>query len=329
MMSTVTLYKQGKMRQVDPRRDLFEIADLVESSFQLDSDPEGRYVMRQIRSTAQKQQKEAERLGHSFFPGAPQGFVWEQDGRVMGNVSILPFGSLWKRIVLLANVAVAEELRGRGIASGLTRQALNQIRKQGTAEVWLQVRSDNHTAIRLYRDLGFESFSTVVQWQLQAPGLPAYHSIAPGWKLDKRKIQDWPLQREALNQAYPKEVRWHTPVDLDAFSPWHFLNPGRIFTAFGIKHFAVHQQGRTQALLSLVTGLERRDHLFLANPKDLPEALPLLVQAAIREAGSGRLLQLEYPAGRLEGELADLGFKLIRRLDWMRLKQEKAVFSAD
>ena len=56
----------------------------------------------------------------------------------------------------ITNVAVKEELRGRGIARALLLELLRQGEDRGAKAFLLEVRAGNAPAIRLYEGLGFE-----------------------------------------------------------------------------------------------------------------------------------------------------------------------------
>lgn len=55
----------------------------------------------------------------------------------------------------LGNIAVAEQWRGRGIATSLIQTVFDRARQRGVARVYLEVRISNATARRLYARLGF------------------------------------------------------------------------------------------------------------------------------------------------------------------------------
>lgn len=55
----------------------------------------------------------------------------------------------------LGNVAVAEEVRGRGVALALLDAAFSKLRDRGVRECFLEVRESNEAARRLYERLGF------------------------------------------------------------------------------------------------------------------------------------------------------------------------------
>src|ERR671919_3167426 len=84
------------------------------------------------------------------------GYVWEQDGRIIGNASLIPFRDHGKRVYLIANVATHPDYRRRGIGRALTERTMKQAHDKNAAAVWLHVRDDNPGAIHLYAGLGFQ-----------------------------------------------------------------------------------------------------------------------------------------------------------------------------
>ena len=60
----------------------------------------------------------------------------------------------------LANLAVAEEHRGRGIGSSLLDRALTHATSQGVESLFLEVRVSNESALGLYKGRGFVQISS-------------------------------------------------------------------------------------------------------------------------------------------------------------------------
>lgn len=56
----------------------------------------------------------------------------------------------------ITNVAVAEEFRGRQIGYQMLCRLLKEAKKQGVADITLEVRRSNRSARNLYRKLGFQ-----------------------------------------------------------------------------------------------------------------------------------------------------------------------------
>ena len=83
-------------------------------------------------------------FGHLFL-------VAKLNGRVVGYVSATLVGGHGH----IVSIAVLPEHWGRGIGSRLLGEVLRRLEDGGAKRVFLEVRVDNHRAIRLYRKFGF------------------------------------------------------------------------------------------------------------------------------------------------------------------------------
>lgn len=106
----------------------------------------------------------------SYFPSFPEtfeGFVWIEDGQVVGNVTVTRDWAQgnWYYI---SNVAVKKEYQRRGIARALMHASLEHIRRQHATRVRLNVRPHNEGAINLYQELGFKTLEMRGEWILSA-----------------------------------------------------------------------------------------------------------------------------------------------------------------
>jgi ribosomal protein S18 acetylase RimI-like enzyme len=61
----------------------------------------------------------------------------------------------------IQNLGITPEHRGRGLGGLLMIKALEGFQRAGLSRAFLEVTSDNTTAIRLYRRLGFSKVRTV------------------------------------------------------------------------------------------------------------------------------------------------------------------------
>lgn len=59
----------------------------------------------------------------------------------------------------ITNVAVAENVRKRGIGFRMMSELLKRAEEKGVAQILLEVRTSNQAAIRLYKRLGFQAES--------------------------------------------------------------------------------------------------------------------------------------------------------------------------
>ena len=319
-MTTAT--STGKIRRLDPKRDLSYVADLVEAAFGLQNDPEGSSVVSQMRNLA------------SFYRTYPlasalatnqTGFVWEEAGQVVGNISLIPFHRRLTHIFLIANVVVKPEFRGQGIAKRLTKHALCYTQQWGRSEIWLQVRSDNQVAISMYQNLDFHFFGAISQWAKAAeltPRSSPLGSAAGQFETRKRQQSDWPQQKIWLAWAYPQETRWYQNVDLSLFSPWAWLNPLSWGQLMRLEHLCLLENNRPRGILSLQKTETKTDSLWLGLPQDpdLNHLARELLKQFLRSHWQGKRLFAEYPLGAAEEAFSSNGFTRLRDLNWMRYR---------
>ncbi|NIV40353.1 MAG: GNAT family N-acetyltransferase [Anaerolineae bacterium] len=142
------------MRAFDPHRDLKPVADLIAVAFSGRLGPDGDIALAEMHRIA----RWGPLLSWLYWPGAsgakvPPGFVWVEQGRVVGNVSLrraVGWGGFF-----IGNMAVHPDWQRRGIASFLMEAALEAVSARGGRWVGLEVQADNQVARRLYEQLSF------------------------------------------------------------------------------------------------------------------------------------------------------------------------------
>lgn len=79
--------------------------------------------------------------------------VCEAEGKIAG------YADTWYVLdeATITNIAVREDLRGRGIGALLLESALDEAKKRNISAVTLEVRKSNEPAIKLYNSFGFEA----------------------------------------------------------------------------------------------------------------------------------------------------------------------------
>ena len=308
------------LRPFDSRRDMNSAADLIEFCFGDSMDPDGKRYLSRMRAAAKN--KGLDRWtsmanGQSSFPLA--GFVWEEGGRIVGNLSMVSYFTPVRRIYFIANVSVYPEYRRRGIARALTEAALQKSRQRWTQAVWLQVQDDNSIAANLYASMGFEPRARRTTWNVKPEML---HGEAPaGTSVTPRKSRHWSRQRNWLEQNYPQEIRWHLPLKIPALrpGPWGMMH--RFFTETYIRQWAVQRGSRLLGVLTWQASRSHADRLWLAaSPESEDAALESLLPFISREQYLRRPVSLDYPAGRAVDALQTAGFEPKSTLLWMEAK---------
>jgi ribosomal protein S18 acetylase RimI-like enzyme len=308
----------GTIRPVDPRRDLFAIADLIELCFADQMDDDGRDYLRHIRRAARDPELQRWVPGASERVSSPLfGYVWEENGQIVGNLTLIPFyrESQWRYLV--ANVATYPTYRGHGIGRQLTQTAIDHARNHGAASIWLQVREDNPVAHRLYEDLGFRECARRTTWELTDPLDPAPLDRV---KVAPRASSDWHMQEKWLRQIYPPEVAWNLNFQLGRYRPglvnglMHFINNERI------EQWSIYRGNNLLGVACWDTTAYSSDAVWVApNPACEDQALSALLTVLRRQVISPRTLSLNYPAGRGIYAFEQSGFSLHNTLIWMSM----------
>jgi ribosomal protein S18 acetylase RimI-like enzyme len=84
-------------------------------------------------------------------------FVAEKDDRIIGSVELVirpekyyPYDGYW-----LSSLNVRVMYRGMGIGEELSKKVIARSREEGSRELSIMTREDNHKAVKLFRKLGF------------------------------------------------------------------------------------------------------------------------------------------------------------------------------
>ena len=207
------------LRPVNLRTDLVPLADLIELAFADTMDSNGRAAVREMRSLSRLGPGLSVLLGmNDLAQGVGLGFVWIEDGRLVGNTSIypgnLPGGSTW----IIANVAVHPDYRGRGIARQLVQASLNTIqqrsRSRSVAAV-LQVEAGNDIAFHLYERLGFVPERSWTQWRRSSTTRTPTPYTDPSIYITRRRPNEWRAEYQMAQRLRPQQeggIGWLRPL---------------------------------------------------------------------------------------------------------------------
>ena len=307
------------MRPLNMLRDLSAVADLIELCFSPTMDNDGQRYLSDMRRASRDD---------SFLHWASRmtetaslplmGYVWEQDGHIVGNASLIPFKDHGNRIFLIANVATHPDYRRHGIGRALTERVMKQARDRRALAIWLHVRDDNPGAIKLYQDLGFQEIARRTTWQASPNPRLSYPN--PEIAIVARQQRFWPLQQEWLRRLYPDDLAWYQSWNVNALRPgfWNWLY--LMFVDFNIKHWAAVRNNELLGTLTWVPQGGRSESLYAATgiPADAEGLTNLLIHAQRMITFTPRLT-MEYPAGEMTEAIRAAGFKPQRTLLWMRV----------
>jgi ribosomal protein S18 acetylase RimI-like enzyme len=217
---------EGRVRPLEPARDLRAVVELIAEGFAGELDPKGQAALRELRWTARlwpflwwmAQTDPA-------FRDAFKGFVWEEpiagakEGRIVGNVSLNRAPGSERRWIV-CNVVVREDYRGRGIGRRLTEAAIAEARALGAIGAVLQVYQDNVPALRLYTDLCFQEAAGETELEADHVGTVAFLD-APGYDLRRWGRADGQAALQLVRLVTPEALQWLRPIQTEEYrSDW-------------------------------------------------------------------------------------------------------------
>jgi GNAT superfamily N-acetyltransferase len=322
-MAATILYNTNisHMRPLNVREDLSAVADLIELCFSHQMDADGRDYIRHLRQASQ----DFHYL--RWMPGAAErvsiplhGYIWEEDGKLVGNLTLIPFFWSGKWLYLIANVAVHPDYRKRGIARLLTQRALDHIRDHGADAAWLQVRDDNPVAHNLYLSLGFLERARRTTWESIDPvtGLP---DTPESVYITPRNDRDWNTQAAWLQKLYPPEVAWNLPFDYNRYSPSLLRSLFRMFSSDPVKQWCARISDEIIGFATWEPSRSYADPIWLATtPKWQDLALRVLLPHVRKSIFTSHSLIINYPDGQAEEAFYQCGFTPRNTLIWMEAR---------
>jgi len=180
--------EQG-IRPLDILRDLDGVGQLIDLVFADDIARDGANLQRDLALlTAVSPFLWVLRRVSAEVRDAFDGFVWIEEGHVVGNVTLTrddPGRNIWT----ITNVAVYPAYRRRGIARALMEACLCAVAERGGGLVVLEVKADNAAAYNLYLKLGFRYVDGQVtarlaghmlRHPLELAQVPAVHRVTFG-----------------------------------------------------------------------------------------------------------------------------------------------------
>jgi ribosomal protein S18 acetylase RimI-like enzyme len=199
------------IRPFDIGRDLRPVARLIAHAFADELDEQGESALRELRI-----------LGHmsglirlltrttSDFNDVFNGFVWIEDGRLVGNVTVQRANNSSGRWQI-ANVAVDPRYRGRGISRALMETALDYVDEMGGTWGVLQVRANNTVARGLYERMGFEGLGGTTEMYIERSPRriesPVVSNLTPFSAAESQQIYELVTSQQSGESQWWRAVR--------------------------------------------------------------------------------------------------------------------------
>ncbi len=200
---------ESGIRAFDIGSDLRPVAELIADAFAHELDSRGNAALREMRIMSHVGAL-LKLLNRSTgeFNDLFGGFVWLEEGKVVGNVTVQKadtMGNRWQ----IANVAVAPAYRGRGISHILMTKALEYITESGGEWAVLQVYAKNAIARHLYEQLDFEEVGGSVDLTLQR--LPKLDALSRIDNFYSFAADQWQALYELVSNQQSGQMLWWRP----------------------------------------------------------------------------------------------------------------------
>jgi GNAT superfamily N-acetyltransferase len=300
------------LRPVNLRTDLVPLADLIEIAFADTMDSSGRAAVREMRTLSRLGPGLGVLLGmNDLAQGVGLGFVWIEDGRLVGNTSVyptsLPNGFAW----IIANVAVHPDYRGRGIASRLVQASLDMIRQRrrnGNSPAILQVEADNATAQHIYTRLGFVAERSWTQWRrsstVRTP--PPYdYATHKSIYITRRRPNEWRQEYALAQRLRPSALGglgWMRPLHPSLFRRPLLKRLGDAISFRSIERLVIRgDQDELRAVMWLESAFAASSVqlTLMVEPEFQGEYNEALINLAARQYSLRSALSLEHPTDDL------------------------------
>jgi ribosomal protein S18 acetylase RimI-like enzyme len=204
------------IRPFDLRRDFDAMVDLIEIVFADDEARLGQSFRAELQSALKVLPlnlilgRISDTFRHTF-----DGFVYEEQGRIVALVNILRAG-LNKKRWEIGNVATHPEYRGKGLARQLVKRAIEHAREHGAEMCELDVRDDNLPAYKLYESLGFIHYDSNIDLKLET--LQTVQTLPmPGFSLRPMKFADWQPRYDLALRETPPAVQEFLPINISDY----------------------------------------------------------------------------------------------------------------
>ena len=206
------------VRPLEGARDLGGVAEVLAEAFRGEMDSAGKRAVAEMRAIG--------RLGplawwlELFAPigeGFSPGFVWVEDGRIVGNATVRRAPAFGRGHVV-GNVAVLPDYRRHGIARQLMQACIERARDEGGAWVALEVRTDNIPARHLYLSLGFQQTGAEALLRRNANTPVSNSSELNGARIRRPRSGEGAVLFSLAQSVTPNGMKWVEPLRESEFA---------------------------------------------------------------------------------------------------------------
>ncbi|MBK8934753.1 MAG: GNAT family N-acetyltransferase [Candidatus Promineifilaceae bacterium] len=308
-------------RPINLNKDIPQVLELLQIAFGESLDAEGRRALQGYYAPQSQMQPAILWRLNPAASRLSQGYVWEENGRVVGNTTLLTT-RLHGRF-LIVNVAVHPDYRRRGIARLLMQAVTDNVRQRGGREILLQVDHNNSHAIDLYTDLGYANLGAMTTWTAVAGRVHALEnpSTIP---IRELRAREWHQAYDLDRLALSPDLNWPEPILPDTYRLGFWRRVANFTNARTAETWVAARHERLVGMASIWSEWGRAHQLLLrVQPNWMGELERPLLAKALRRLPylPRRNIRIDHPADdQLTNDLLrEANFKPQRTLIHMRL----------
>ncbi len=203
MIISATPSSQAKRgpRPINPSKDIPQVIRLLEMTFGSSLDKNGQTT---FAGTQANQPAFLWRL-NPIANRLALGYVWEEEGQIIGNVTLLTTKTTGRYLVV--NVAVHPDYRRQGIARNLMKYVKERVYQKKGKQILLQVEKENEAALQLYKNLNYTALDSMTSWYNAIPRIRVIEADEPAF-VRKMKRQEWQAAFRLNQISLHPDLNW-------------------------------------------------------------------------------------------------------------------------
>ena len=296
--------------------DLGVIAELLSVCFSDSMDEDGERYIAYLHDFAQSAffTKLAERNPEKYSLPA-EGFVYEENGKLIGNVTLSPMKYQGGTVYLISNVAVHPDYRGKGIATLLTKTSLQYLECKGIKQVWLQVKKENQAALALYDRFHFQSFMTRTTWIRKSSNI--FLKKPANITLRRVRKEEFDSQKMLMERIYPAELTAAYGFEVASTQPLLKKWIKSIVQNRLRFHWTAEQEGQVGFASYDLFPEQSYVNLWVTAPAGWEESFYRAMIPAV-QAKVGKEIRVNFPEKEFEDCFHEIGMQELNTLIWQK-----------
>ncbi len=253
-----------------------------------------------------------------------QGIVWEVNGRIVGNVTLLSTKVPGR--FLIVNVAVHPDFRRQQIAKNMMVAVTEQVKRLKGREILLQVVKTNTAANMLYQSLKYDQLGSITSWYSNLSRIRRIGVESDTPDIRELKSSEWRAAYTLDTSVLSPELSWPEPPDQNMYKTGVFDRVANFLNGRQIETWVTRNESKQlTGLGSIVSEWGRLHHAALRIHPDYKGQLerPLLAKVVRRlHYLPRRNIRIDHPDDDVvvNGLLKEANFQAQRTLTHMKLE---------